>query len=106
MQIVRRLEGDGSHYFGPFASAKSIRRALKVVKGIFPFRPCSKDISRPLSRPCLEYDLHNCPAPCTGYISREEYASIIKQLILFLEGKQEAVLKQLQEDIEAGGGKP
>ena len=100
VQIVRRLEGDGSHYFGPFASAKSIRRALKVVKGIFPFRPCSKDISRPLSRPCLEYDLHNCPAPCTGYISREEYASIIKQLILFLEGKQEAVLKQLQEDMK------
>jgi len=100
VQIVRRLEGNGGRYFGPFASAKSIRRALRVVKGIFPFRPCSRDISRPLSRPCLEYDLHNCPAPCTGYISREEYASVIKQLILFLEGRQEAVVKQLEGEMK------
>lgn len=100
LQITRHLEGNGGRYFGPFASAKSIRRALKVVKDIFPFRPCSKNLSRPLSRPCLEYDLLNCSAPCTGAITREEYAQIIKQLILFLEGKQEKVIKQLEGDMK------
>lgn len=100
VQIARRLEGNGSRYFGPFSSAKSIRRALKVVKNIFPFRPCSKNLSHPLSRPCLEYDLLNCSAPCTGAISREEYARIIKQLILFLEGKQEKVIRQLECDMK------
>jgi len=100
VQIARRLEGNGSRYFGPFASAKSIRRALKVVKDIFPFRPCSKNLSHPLSRPCLEYDLLNCSAPCTGAITREEYARIIRQLILFLEGKQEKVIRQLECDMK------
>lgn len=100
LQISRRLEGNGGRYFGPFASAKSIRRALKVVKNIFPFRPCSKNLSRPLPRSCLEYDLLNCSAPCTGAISREEYAQIIKQLILFLEGKQEKVIRQLESDMK------
>ncbi len=100
VQITRRLEGNGGRYFGPFASTKSIRRALKVVKDIFPFRPCSKNLSRPLSRPCLEYDLLNCSAPCTGAITREEYAAIIKQLILFLEGRQETVIKQLENDMK------
>ncbi len=100
MHITRRLEGNGGRYFGPFASTKSIRRALKVVKNIFPFRPCSKNLSRPLSRPCLEYDLLNCSAPCTGAITREEYAAIIKQLILFLEGRQDTVIKQLENDMK------
>lgn len=98
--ITRHLEGNGGRYFGPFASTKSIRRALKVVKDIFPFRPCSTNLTRPLSRPCLEYDLLNCSAPCISAITREEYAEIIKQLILFLEGKQETVIKQLKSDMK------
>ncbi len=99
LQIARRTEADGGRYFGPYASAGSIRRALKVVRKIFPFRPCARNLSRPLSQPCLEYDLHNCPAPCTGAISREEYAAIIRQLILFLEGRQEKVVRQLEKDM-------
>jgi excinuclease ABC subunit C len=99
VQITRRREGNGGRYFGPFASARSIRRALKVVKDIFPFRPCSRDLTRPLSRPCLEYDLLNCSAPCIGAITREEYADIIKHLILFLEGKQEIVVRQLEKEM-------
>jgi len=100
VQITRHLEGNGSHYFGPFASAKSIHRALKVVKDIFPFRPCSKNLKHPLSRPCLEYDLLNCSAPCVGLVSKEEYTEIIKQLILFLEGKQETIIKRLEVEMK------
>jgi len=100
VQITRRLEGNGGRYFGPFASTKSIRRALKVVKNIFPFRPCSKNITASLSRPCLEYDIHNCSGPCIGAITREDYAEVIKQLILFLEGKQETVIQQLENKMK------
>ena len=97
VQITRRLAEDGGCYFGPFASARSIRRALKVVKEIFPFRSCSITITGTLPRPCLEYDIHRCAAPCiSGAISKEEYAEIIKQLILFLEGKQELVVRKLE----------
>ena len=98
VQITRRLAEDSSRYFGPFASAKSIRQALKVVKEIFPFRSCSITITGTLPRPCLEYDIHRCAAPCiSGTISKEEYAEIIRQLILFLEGKQELVVRELKK---------
>ncbi|MEE9583838.1 MAG: excinuclease ABC subunit UvrC, partial [Dehalococcoidales bacterium] len=96
VQITRRLEEDGGRYFGPFASARSVRRALRVVKDIFPFRPCSRSLANHLPRPCLEYDIHSCAGPCIDAVSREEYAEIIKQLILFLEGKQEAVVHELR----------
>ncbi len=96
VQITRRLENDGSRYFGPFARASSIRRALKAIKDAFPFRPCSRNLSKPMSRPCLEYDLHNCSGPCIGAITRKEYLETIKQLILFLEGKRERVMRQLE----------
>ncbi len=96
VQITRRLEDDGGRYFGPFASARSIRRALRVVKDIFPFRPCSRSLANPLPRPCLEYDIHSCAGPCIDAVGREEYAEIIKQLILFLEGKQEVVVHELR----------
>jgi excinuclease ABC subunit C len=96
VQITRRLENDGSRYFGPFAKASSIRRALKAIKDIFPFRPCSKNLSKSVSRPCLEYDLHNCSGPCIGATTRKEYLEIMRQLILFLEGRQEVVVRQLE----------
>ena len=96
VQITRCLEGGGGRYFGPFASARSIRQALKVIKDIFPFRPCSRSLTASLSRPCLEYDLLNCSGPCIGAITKEEYAEVIKQLILFLEGRQEMVVRQFE----------
>jgi excinuclease ABC subunit C len=100
VQITRRLENDGGRYFGPFSSAYSIRRTLKVIKDIFPFRSCSKDLTKKLPRPCLEYDIHKCSGPCINAVSREEYAEIINQLILFLEGKQEKVILQLEKNMK------
>ena len=96
VHITRRLEANGGRYFGPFASAKSIRQTLKLLKGIFPFRSCTRPITGSDPRPCLEYDIGHCLAPCIGKASRAEYAEVIKQLILFLEGKQEKVVKQLE----------
>jgi len=96
VHITRRLEEDGGRYFGPFASAKSVRQTLKLIKGIFPFRSCSKPITGTDPRPCLDYDIGHCLAPCIGVVSRQEYAEVIKQVILFLEGKQERVARQLK----------
>jgi len=98
--ITRRLEEDGGRYFGPFASAKSVRQTLKVLKGIFPFRSCRKPITGTDQRPCLEYHIHHCLGPCIGVVSQEEYAEVIKQVALFLEGKQEMVVQQLQSKME------
>jgi len=96
VHITRRLEENGGRYFGPFASAKSVRQTLKVIKGIFPFRSCSRVITGTDSRPCLDYYIHHCLAPCIGVASKEEYAEVIKQVILFLEGKQEVVVQELE----------
>ncbi len=94
--VTRRLEENGGRYFGPFASAKSVRQTLKLIKGIFPFRSCSRTITGTDPRACLDYDIGHCLAPCIGAVSRKEYAEVIKQVVLFLEGKQEKVVKQLE----------
>ena len=94
--VTRRLEQDGGRYFGPFASARSVRQTLKVLKGIFPFRTCSKPITGTDFRACLEYYLGRCLAPCIGVVSRQEYGDVIKEVILFLEGKQEKVVQELE----------
>jgi len=75
--VTRRLEQDGGRYFGPFASAKSIRQTLRVLQGIFPFRICSKAITGTAPRACLEYHLGRCLAPCIGAVSQTEYAEVI-----------------------------
>ena len=100
VHITRRLEENGGRYFGPFASAKSVRQTLKVLKGIFPFRSCRKSITGTDKRPCLEYHIHHCLGPCIGIVSKEEYAEVIKQVILFLEGKQEMVAQELQSKMD------
>ena len=94
--VTRRLEQDGARYFGPFASAKSVRRTLKMIKGIFPFRSCSKPLDGRNSRVCLEYHIGRCLAPCIGTVDRQEYAGVIKAVILFLEGKQEKIVRGLR----------
>jgi excinuclease ABC subunit C len=94
--VTRRPEQDGARYFGPFASARSIRQTLKVIKGIFPFRTCTRKITGTDSRACLEYYLGRCLAPCIGAVSRQEYAEVIRDVILFLEGKQEKIVQELE----------
>jgi excinuclease ABC subunit C len=96
VHITRTLKENGGRYFGPFASARSIRRTLKLLKGIFPFRSCSRPVTGTDTRACLEYDIGHCLAPCIGLVSRREYAGVIRQVILFLEGKQERVVKKLK----------
>ena len=98
--ITRHLEEGGDRYFGPFASAKSVRQTLRVIKEIFPFRTCSEKISGHRPRPCLEYDIHQCLAPCIDTTIKEEYAEVIRRVILFLEGRQQRVIKELERKMQ------
>jgi len=98
--FTRRVEEDGGRYFGPFASAKSVRQTLKTLKGIFPFRSCSRTITGKDPRPCLDYYIHHCLGPCIGAVNREEYAEVVRQVVLFLEGKQERVVRELESNME------
>ncbi len=97
---TRRLEEDGARYFGPFASARSVRQTLKVIKSLFPFRSCTRVVTGTDSRACLEYYIHNCAGPCIGVVNQAEYAGIIKQVILFLEGKQASVVQELEDKMK------
>jgi excinuclease ABC subunit C len=99
--VPRRLVDDGGRYFGPFASAKSVRQTLKVLKEVFPFRSCTKPITGTDARACLDYHIQRCLAPCVGAVSREEYNRVIRQIILFLEGKQERVIRDMEKRMEA-----
>jgi len=99
VSITRRVEKDGSRYFGPYASAGSVRKTLDLLKKLFPFRTCKKEITGTDRRPCLEYDIHRCAGPCIGAISKEEYRDIINHVIMFLEGKQE-VINELERKME------
>jgi excinuclease ABC subunit C len=94
--VTRRYEQDGGRYFGPFSNSRSVKQTLRVLQNIFPFRICSKNITGKAPRPCLEYHLGRCLAPCTGAVSRREYARVIREVILFLEGKQEKVARDLK----------
>ena len=96
IRITRRFQNDGSKYFGPFASAGSVRKTLKLIQKIFPFRPCTKAITGKETKPCLNYHIHRCLGPCIGAVSKTEYDQVIQQVILFLEGKQELVVKELR----------
>jgi excinuclease ABC subunit C len=100
---VRRTRKDGSRYFGPYANSGSLNETLSLLKKLFPYRSC--DIAIPdeldnpepvLDRPCLEYFIKRCTAPCVRFTSQSEYAETIKQVILFLEGKQDQVLAMLK----------
>ena len=93
--ITRRIQKDGARYFGPFASAGSVRKTLRLIKKIFPYRSCSKRIDGKDKRPCLDYYIHQCLGPCIGAVEKDEYREVINQVILFLQGKQELILHEL-----------
>ena len=98
--ITRRVENDGARYFGPYASAGSVRRTLDVVKKLFPWRSCTKEITGNDPRPCLDYYIRRCIAPCTAFCTPEEYREVIDQTVLFLEGRSSEVKQHLQAEME------
>jgi len=98
--ITRRLEQDGSRYFGPYANTKSVRNTMDLMKKLFPYRSCRKKITGSDKRPCLEYHINRCTGPCIGEVDSKEYRETVRQVILFLEGKQDTIAKQLKQKME------
>ena len=78
--ITRRVEDDGARYFGPYASSSSVRTTLDLVNKLFPWRSCTKTITGTDPRPCLDYYIKRCIAPCTSYCTKEEYDAVIQQV--------------------------
>ena len=95
--ITRRVNKDGSRYFGPFASAGSVRRTLNLLKKLFPYRSCTKTITGNDARPCLDFHIHRCVGPCIGAVDKQEYAEVIDQVVLFLEGKTNKVVGSIKK---------
>ena len=98
--VTRKVPNDGSRYFGPFASASSVRRTLNLLKKLFPYRSCTKTITGDDPRPCLDFYIHRCVGPCIGAVDREQYAEIIDQVVLFLEGRTNRVVKSISRRME------
>ncbi|MGI8926602.1 MAG: excinuclease ABC subunit UvrC [Tepidiformaceae bacterium] len=99
--ITRRIEKDGARYFGPYASAGSVRHTLDLTKKLFPWRSCTKEITGRDPRPCLDFYIKRCIAPCTAFCTKEEYDEVIDQVILFLEGRSDDVLARLTAQMQA-----
>jgi excinuclease ABC subunit C len=103
IERTRKLPNDGSRYFGPYASASSVDEAMNLVRRLFPFRTCTIDIKdgvRALQRPCLLYHIKRCQGPCIEAISKDEYRADIEQVELFLEGRQESLVRALRDDMK------
>jgi excinuclease ABC subunit C len=102
IERTRKLPADGSRYFGPYASATSVDESMNMVRRLFPFRTCTIDIKdgvRALQRPCLLYHIKRCQGPCIQAIDKDAYRADIAQIELFLEGRQETLVKALQAEM-------
>jgi excinuclease ABC subunit C len=111
---VRSFRRDGDRYFGPYTSSGAVDATLDLMNKIFPYRTCRYDASswapprgqeyappsdwkrKLLPRPCTQYYIHRCNAPCVGMATREQYDAVIRQVVLFLEGKHDEILRDLQ----------
>lgn len=95
VSVTRRRRDDGSVYFGPFASARSMRQTLRLIRKAFRFRVCTGPLTGTRTRACLNMDIGLCPGPCVGAISRDDYHRTIEQIVLFLRGKHREVLDSM-----------
>lgn len=95
--ITRRVKKDGSRYFGPYTNVGAVKESLKLLRRSFPLRTCR---NMNVDRPCLEYHIKRCLAPCVGKIGKNLYGEMVSSVILFLNGKNDVLEKSLQEQME------
>lgn len=98
----RQMKKDKSRYFGPYTSAGAVKDTIELLRKIYQLRTCNRTLPRDTGkdRPCLNYHIHQCMAPCQGYISQEEYRKRIDKAIEFLNGNYQPVLKELEEKMQ------
>ena len=99
--VTRRLVDDGGRYFGPYTDVGAMRRALNVVKRIFTVRSCNYDMPREMpERPCLDYHIGRCKAPCIFAQSQLEYRAMIDEVLLYLDGRTDEVTRRVRARME------
>ena len=98
LYITRRILNDGARYFGPYANSGSAKEMIEFIKSRYKIRQCRSFKYK--DRPCLNYHIKKCMAPCMGYVSKEEYRKQINQIISILEGKTDELIKELQKEMQ------
>ena len=99
IQIVRRVKKGKSRYYGPYSSAMAVKDVVELTTKLYRLRTCSRNLPKDIGRerPCLYHQIHQCDAPCQGYISKEEYRKKVDKLLDFLNGNHKEILKELEE---------
>lgn len=103
IMLARKLVKDRSKYFGPYTSAGAVKDTIDLIRKLYHIRSCNRKLPADIGkeRPCLNYHIHQCNAPCQGYISQEEYKKAIEEVIQFLSGNYDLILKRLRSDMAA-----
>ena len=99
VMMARRMKKDKAKYFGPYTSAVAVKDTIELIRKLYHIRSCNRSLPKDIGkeRPCLNYHIHQCYAPCQGYISREEYRKSIDEVVRFLNGNYDPILKELEE---------
>ncbi len=98
--VTRRMVRDGSRYFGPYTSVWAVHQTLDLLRKIFPYLTCDRQITGKDSRACLYFDIKLCNAPCIGNVDQTEYRSMIQQLMDFLNGKSNGIIKDIESKMQ------
>ncbi len=93
---TRRMEQDGSRYFGPYTSVSAVHQTLDLLRRLFPYRTCNREITGRDRRPCLYYHIGRCLGPCIGKADREEYRAVIERVCNFLQGRDHEIVADLE----------
>ena len=101
--LSRKMLKDKARYFGPYTSSQAVRDTIDLIHKLFHLRSCNRSLPRDIGkeRPCLNYHIKQCDAPCQGYISREEYGKAVNEVLRFLNGNYDSVLKELEDKMNA-----
>jgi len=99
LTVTRRMVNDGSRYFGPYTSVWAVHQTLDVLRKIFPYLTCDREITGKDKRACLYFDIKLCTAPCIGMINKQDYRNMINDLCQFLDGRTEKIVSRLEEEM-------
>jgi len=98
LEVVRRIKKDGATYFGPYTMVKEVRDTIRLIYKIFPLRQSNDELDGTAKRrPCLNYQMKRCLAPCAGLVTPEDYSRVVNDVVLFLKGKNTELVKSLKE---------
>ena len=98
IMLARKMVKEKAKYFGPYTSAGAVKDTIELIRKLYFLRSCNRKLPRDIGkeRPCLNYHIHQCKAPCQGYISKEEYGKSVEQVLQFLSGNYDLILKELE----------